>query len=289
MRPAVAIYTCLHSQALVDRVGKVLIGDRYHVNHQLDTDAFIDAVEANKHQIDCLVLEQTPELSGMLTHLHRKALLFPAILLLPASGDTEHDHDQLDHPVHPLMCSYHTAEIWLQPSQIGQIPEQIERAISQFLSLACRLPNPPESFSNDWQTSLGAQQHRLSKKLKERLGYLGVYYKRSPQAFIRNMPEPEKLKFTAELEADYREIILEYFQKENRVNQKIDAFVTKVFLADVSVSYILELHMELMDTFSKKLKLEGRNEDILLDYRLTLLDTVAHLGEMYRRSVPRDS
>ena len=45
--------------------------------------------------------------------------------------------------------------------------------------------------------------------------------------------------------------------------------------------------MELMDAFSKKLKLEGRNEDILLDYRLTLIDVMAHLCEMYRRSIPK--
>jgi circadian clock protein KaiA len=47
--------------------------------------------------------------------------------------------------------------------------------------------------------------------------------------------------------------------------------------------------MELMDEFSKQLKLEGRNDDILQDYRLTLIDAIAHLCEMYRRSVPRES
>jgi circadian clock protein KaiA len=46
--------------------------------------------------------------------------------------------------------------------------------------------------------------------------------------------------------------------------------------------------MELMEEFSKQLKLEGWSEDILLDYRLTLIDVIAHLCEMYRRSVPRE-
>ena len=46
--------------------------------------------------------------------------------------------------------------------------------------------------------------------------------------------------------------------------------------------------MELMDEFAQQLKLEGRNEDILLDYRLALIDIVAHLCEMYRRSIPRE-
>ncbi|MGK7898848.1 MAG: circadian clock protein KaiA, partial [Xenococcus sp. (in: cyanobacteria)] len=47
------------------------------------------------------------------------------------------------------------------------------------------------------------------------------------------------------------------------------------------------IHMELMDEFSQQLKLEGRSEEILLDYRLALIDIVAHLCEMYRRSIPR--
>ncbi|MFM8293222.1 MAG: circadian clock protein KaiA, partial [Microcystaceae cyanobacterium] len=55
-----------------------------------------------------------------------------------------------------------------------------------------------------------------------------------------------------------------------------------------SVSQILEIHMELMDEFSQQLKLEGRSEEILLDYRLVLIDILAHLGEMYRRSIPRE-
>jgi circadian clock protein KaiA len=43
-----------------------------------------------------------------------------------------------------------------------------------------------------------------------------------------------------------------------------------------------------MDKFSQSLKLEGRSDEILLDYRLALIDILAHLGEMYRRSIPRE-
>ena len=71
------------------------------------------------------------------------------------------------------------------------------------------------------------------------------------------------------------------------INQVIDQFVNKAFFADISVSRVLEIHMELMDEFSQQLKLEGRSEEILLDYRLTIIDILAHLGEMYRRSIPR--
>jgi circadian clock protein KaiA len=133
------------------------------------------------------------------------------------------------------------------------------------------------------------QQLRLAEKLKERLGYLGVYYKRNPQNFLRNMTPPQKADLLRQLKQDYREIILAYFSDELGLNDQIDQFVNLAFLIDLPISQIVEIHMEIMDEFSKHLKLEGRSDEMLLDYRLTLIDMLAHLCEMYRRSIPRES
>jgi circadian clock protein KaiA len=38
--------------------------------------------------------------------------------------------------------------------------------------------------------------------------------------------------------------------------------------------------MDLIDSFSKQLRLEGHKSDFLQDYRLALLDVMAHLCEM---------
>ena len=134
---------------------------------------------------------------------------------------------------------------------------------------------------------LSLQQQRLSEKLKERLGYLSVYYKRNPQNFLRQMTPAEQREFLDKLRQDYRHIILDYFSDDKSVNQEIDDFVNVAFFADMSVPKIVEIHMELIDDFSKQLQLEGRSDDILDDYRLTLIDVIAHLCEMYRRSIPR--
>jgi circadian clock protein KaiA len=138
------------------------------------------------------------------------------------------------------------------------------------------------------QDLLSAQQDRLTDKLKARLGYLGVYYKRNPESFLRNMSQVDRDALLNQLKTDYRKIVLGYFSNDAKLNQNIDAFVNQAFMADISVSLIVEMHMELMDEFSKQLKLEGRSEEILLDYRLTLIDVIAHLCEMYRRSIPRE-
>ncbi|MBD2104854.1 circadian clock protein KaiA [Leptolyngbya sp. FACHB-261] len=133
-----------------------------------------------------------------------------------------------------------------------------------------------------------SQHHSLADKLKERLGYLGVYYKRDPRRFLRRLPEPERQEFYRKLYSTYRGIILNYFRSNGDLNQRIDEFVNLAFFADISVSQVLEIHMELMDAFAKQLKLEGRSDEILLDYRIALIDVIAHLCELYRRSIPRE-
>jgi circadian clock protein KaiA len=173
-------------------------------------------------------------------------------------------------------------------SDLPLLIEQLQqRAI--FLPTVVLTTSPDLIAELTKQNSLMLQQRRLTDKLKERLGYLGVYYKRDPKNFLRHLPAAEKKKFLRKLKSDYSDIVLVYFSGDEQLNQKIDDLVNTAFFADVSVSQIVEIHMELIDEFSKQLKLEGRSDEILLDYRLTLIDTIAHLCEMYRRSIPRDS
>jgi circadian clock protein KaiA len=189
---------------------------------------------------------------------------------------------------------YHHAEVKLPWASLEQITTYINLAITQFLNLApsCALKDKPTKPQIDRQENsqnfLIFQQRRLAEKLKERLGYLGVYYKRNFQDFYRNLSPEKKQKLLHELSVDYRQIILKYFSEDREINQLIDRFVNQAFFADLSVSQILEIHMDLMDEFAQQLKLEGRSEEILLDYRLALIDIIAHLGEMYRRSIPRE-
>jgi circadian clock protein KaiA len=274
--PQLSICSLVKTQELAQELADNLNGDRYRCFTFSESQPFFEYLECSKHDIDCLLLEATPDLAEITGHLHKTANLLPAILILPE-------------PVsEPKDAIYHEAEIPLGIAQLPQIPRQVERAIARFLDLAsasCRLPSP--SLGGEPETSLVFQQQRLSEKLKERLGYLGIYYKRDPKLFFRHLSAAEQAEFLAEFRAEYRVILLDYFGKEG-VNTQIDALVTHAFFADLSVSQVLEIHMELMDIFAKQLKLEGRNEDILLDYRLTLIDLIAHLCEMYRRSIPRE-
>ncbi len=91
-----------------------------------------------------------------------------------------------------------------------------------------------------------------------------------------------------EIKSEYRQILLTYFTTDKTRQQKIDKLIKTVFYANVPGPKIIEIHMELIDEFSKQLKLERRGDEaLLLDYRLTLIDILAHLCELYRCSRTR--
>ncbi|MEB3295283.1 MAG: circadian clock protein KaiA [Synechococcales bacterium] len=256
---------------------------------------FFQLIEQERQQIDCLVLQEEPQLPSVVDWLHAHATLLPTVVVMFSPLGELADDGIPTTPEAELTFLYHTAEVRLTSERLQDLGQAIERAIGEFLNLspACRLPtssaDPDPHTDLTTQNFLSLQQRRLTEKLKERLGYLGVYYKRSHKNFLRNLPPAEQRAFLDELKADYRSIVLAYFSDEEQLNRRLDDYVNTAFFADIPVSQVVEIHMEIMDDFAKQLKLEGRNEEILLDYRLTLIDTLAHLCEMYRRSIPRES
>lgn len=252
-------------------------------------DEFCTFLEDKPEHIDCLLVYYESDSMPVLNRLYEQGRLLPIILLEPRPSALAKANN--DHPT----IVYHNAEIHLPESKWSELPAVVDRAIAYYLHLGplCILPNQPENITaspsdESTQSFLLLQQRRLADKLKERLGYLGVYYKRKPSYFYRNFSPQEKLEYLDDLSHQYRKIVLGYFSEEGTVNELLDQFVNQTFFADLSVSQILEIHMELMDKFSQRLKLEGRSEEVLLDYRLVLIDILAHLGEMYRRSIPRE-
>lgn len=189
---------------------------------------------------------------------------------------------------------YHPAVLAVSIDDLKDLPTLVDRSIVSFLKLSPADSLPPKAmqldqkFQQQGKKVLKRKQQTLAQKLKERLGYLSIYYKRDSNNFLRHMQPEDKKAFLAKLKQDYRKIVLGYFAGDSLLNQKIDAYVDTVFLADVPVSQVVEIHMDLMDDFAKQLQIEGRSEEILLDYRLTLIELLANLCEMYRRSIPRE-
>lgn len=266
----------------------------YTLTQFTSEEQFLNFIKQNDVHVDCLILQDSPRLQILLDQLRQQAIFFPSVVLnssqlQPSVADSTKAEFSASHFL------YHPATLEISITQLSQIVSAIDQAINKFLQLSSVTQSIPSTASNEspetheTQQSLKERQLRLSERLKERLGYLGVYYKRNPQNFIRYMSAYQREELLQQLKADYREIILAYFSDTADLNQKLDNFVNTAFFVDISVAQIVEIHMELMDEFSKQLKLEGRSDEILLDYRLTLIDTIAHLCEMYRRSIPRET
>ncbi len=286
------------SQSLAQSLSQFLSNDRYTLHFTASESEFFSFVEQHKQHLDCLVIQGETSLQPLI-HWYEQGILLPVVIFPEESEKINYgaqsnlsnqitDNTALE-AAHYLL---HAAEVRLDIQQVNEISSFVDKAIAQFVSLSpASIPSATADAAYQLTTFsfLMQQQRRLAEKLKERLGYLGVYYKRNPQFFLRHLSSSERQLLLENLKSEYRLIILKYFSQENILNQQIDNFVDKAFFADISISRIVEIHMELMEEFSKQLKLEGRSEEVLLDYRLTLIDVIAHLGEMYRRSIPRDS
>jgi circadian clock protein KaiA len=251
---------------------------------------FLIYLENHQEEIDCIILDGQVPLQEVANQLCRLGLILPAIVIL---------EDQKGQDSTPSW-RYHSAEVHLGSTCLERLAEMVDQAIAQFVRLAplqcvttVVAPTQPRQGNTVTVTAIAdpilQQQQRLTERLKERLGYLGVYYKRDPQQFLRNLSPQEAKQVLQLLIITYREIVINYFSKAGSLNASIERFIDLAFFSDIPVTQIVEIHMDLMDEFSKQLKLEGRSEEILLDYRLTLIDVIAHLCEMYRRSIPRDS
>lgn len=303
-RLSIVIFPC--TEQLNQLLLELLDGDRYYLQPIDRSSKFVEFVEERKEQIDCLIFLREESLQPLLAQLNRQGTLLPAIVINPNKSvkldrpvsNPELSVNQfleLPKPSEHLSYLYHEAEIRLEWQQLAQIPEKIHLAIAHFLNLApsCDLSEKPIKKKHldrdNNQTFLMLQQRRLAEKLRERLGYFGVYYKRNPQDFYRNLSPENKEELMQQINQEYRKIILDYFsENSHKINDCIDRFVDRAFFADISVPQVLEIHMSLMDEFAQQLKLEGRSEEILLDYRLALIDIIAHLCEMYRRSIPKE-
>lgn len=114
------------------------------------------------------------------------------------------------------------------------IAEGIQTAIEQFLDLS-NDPNFPQrkrlnpEVAGHAKEFLMKKQRRLTDKLRERLGYLGVYYKRNPELFLRNLPQDEQQALLQDLQKLYREIVLDYFSNDVNINPILDELVNIAF------------------------------------------------------------
>ena len=290
------LFVCLFStrQQISDSVSQLLNSDRYSLKCFDVAEDLEKFIFANNEQLDCLILAVSDELNSVMNRLWQARVLLPAVIIEIAQPNSPIAGSETDSAI--PFCDlaardiYHRAELHLYPTQLAEINSYLNLAITRFISLTPDSPigdrfSPDEELPEGIQQSLVMQQRRLIEKIKEKLGYLGVYYKRDVAAFYPRLSAEKQRELKQKLSSSYRQIAIEYFNDNPQIDWLINEFVDLAFFANISTSQVLEIHMKLIDDLSQQLKIEGRNEDILLDYRLPLIDVIAHLCEIYRRSI----
>ena len=276
--PALAIALLLKTPDLVPTCRSWLPSNRYTTVDLGLTAGVTDlqaALEQQREAVDAVVIEQSllqPELRRSLLDA---GLLFPAVVVGEVMGRVD----------------YHPEEVHLPVDQLEQLGYNVDAAISRFLRHGQKDERQGEgqALNVEGGVAVEGKAWRLTSRLQERLGYLGVFYKRDPSRFLSHLPPDEQQELLKSLERTYRDLLLSYFRDPLAANQALESFVNTAFFGDLPITRAVEIHMNLIDDFWKKLKLEGHKNDFLQDYRLALLDVMAHLCEMYRRSIPTEA
>ena len=273
-QPALTIASLLRDPQLLLACRQWLKGGRYELDDLGSQPDPLGALERRREAFDVVLLQQGAFSRDQFDGLIRKGLMLPAVLVGDVSG-------RLD---------YHEAEVHLPGDQLEQLTYSIDAAVSRFLRRGHAAAAGGGEAGGDGQagTSTPSERWRLPNRLKERLGYLGIFYKRDPSRFLRHLAPQERQELLSSLERTYRDLLISYFRDPAAANQALESFVHTAFFSDLPITKAVEIHMNLIDSFWKQLKLEGHKNDFLQDYRLALLDVMAHLCEMYRRSVPPD-
>ena len=266
--PALTIASLLRDPRLAEASALWLRGGRYQlepIGADLDP---VAALDARRDDFDAVLLEQGALPRGTYQAMLDHGLLLPAVVIGEVTGRIE----------------YHNAEVHLPQDQLEQLSYSLDAALSRFLRRGLRSATP-QGTGNHPEAE---DRWKLANRLKGRLGYYGVYYKRDPSRFLANLKEGDRKDLVASLRRTYRDLLISYFRDPAAANQALESFVNTAFFSDLPITSTVEIHMDLIDEFSKQLQIEGIKSDFLQDYRLALLDVMAHLCEMYRSSVPPD-
>ncbi|MCS5698391.1 circadian clock protein KaiA [Cyanobium sp. FGCU-52] len=267
--PALTIASFLLDPSLTQACTQSLRGGRYELVAIDPSSDPVAVLEERREEFDAVLLQQGVIAATSLQALTERGLLLPAVVIGTVTGRVD----------------YHDAEVHLPADQLEQLSYSLDAAVSRFLrrgrlAAGQRSAGPREDSGDGW---------KLDNRLKGRLGYLGVYYKRDPSRFLRNLSESDREDLLRSLTRTYRDLLISYFRDPAAANQALESFVNTAFFSDLPITKTVEIHMNLIESFWKQLKLEGHKNDFLQDYRLALLDVMAHLCEMYRRSVPPDA
>lgn len=143
----------------------------------------------------------------------------------------------------------------------------------------------PETISKS-KISRGKNEIKIRTfQPKNRVIYLSSYFDRNPQQFYSSLSVSEQKELLDRLRLDYSQILFDYFSSDEKIARSLDIFVREVFLVNLPVHRVIEIHCSLIDDLRRQLMVEGLQTAHLCSFRLTLIEVIARLGEIYRKAI----
>ena len=198
---------CLVAEANVSQtkstLAKYLPEDRYTITVVTELEALVSLLTKTQNVQDCIVIFENVihDVETVIDHLGMLNIFIPTILVL------EDLYEQSDpHYEQSESKDFYRASISINFDQIQDLPTIIDQAIDTFIKISPQVRhqvyvNIPHSAASE---SLSVQQQRLARKLNERLGYFGVYYKRDSRLFLRNLSPEDRKEYLERLKNIYR-------------------------------------------------------------------------------------
>ena len=120
-------------------------------------------------------------------------------------------------------------------------------------------------------------------KPNDKLSPTNISQSKKLQKPFENLSEFEQKQLLRKMTAEYSLIIFDYFSSQNSIKAKMSNFVQEAFAFNLPISKVVEIHASLIDDLEYQLMLEGLQcGEYINDFRLTLIDAIARLGELYR-------
>ncbi len=229
------------SDSLAQSLRQFLSSDRYVLTQLKSAGSLPHITEHQPSTFDCLIVQDDPVILMVMQQLYAQGELFPVVIL---KTDTN-AHNFFEHP----------ASVEIDFANLSQISYAIEQAIAEFIDL-------PLATTDLQEQDLLRQQQQLTENFPDESCYIVGVHKRENQYFYQQMSPAKQQTFWQQMKLDYSQILLNYFTDDTTLKQKIDNFINTAFCHNIPVPQIIELHMELIDEFSKQLKLEGRSDEM---------------------------
>jgi len=181
---------------------------------------------------DVIVFDRVALSPEQLAELRNAEVFVPAVVI----GDVREPID------------YHEAEVHLPPDQLAQLSYSVGDSIARFLrrglQMAVAETDAAPAQTSSSQDGMLPPTWPLAQRLRERLGYLEVFYKRDPSRFLRSLPPQPRAELFRSLEQTYRDLLLSYFRDRPAANQALESFVNTAFFSDLLITKTVETSHE---------------------------------------------